>query len=892
MSSLKVLLYGNNPNIILLASRFQLANSVDLYHVSDSTSNHYEIETYSYGFENFTLSNHFNSIQNLIDNTNNNNNKLLCDLIILSATSLQELSTVSSQLSPLITNNTKIFIESSGSIQLEPFIRMSINTNHHINVLSIVSNFDIRQIDPLVNKFKQFGPKETQNIIYLGDSSVKSYGSTTQNLLTTFQRLFTKLFPQEIIDLSNYSSLDFLKIQWQLTLSQICFDPLLIMLEETNTKILPNLILAKPLISGLVTEVVSIINKMGVTLDDSMNGESHLLTHWQSLYPNDNDIPPLVYHFINKTASLNIDLIWLQIILLADDQNIKTPYLEFLYSVMSQFQKINNNESKWFKRNLNENSSTDDEINNNNNNQLQKQITSLQQDMNIKNDQLNQYKDTIDQLKSQVSSLKNNQTQIVDEYESQIVVLKQQINDLKLTQSTNTNNNNASYIETTSDKMVNKNLENVQNSSASYRSTGTPDLNDLEDLAVFGVSYGDSPLRTMNKYQKGEQTQPPTSSNGSATSQNINTNSSEGSTTSQGDVVDENKILQERELDLKRKELELQERELELQRRALQQQQQQQQYVGRKPKMTMNNNNQISQVQSNRSQSFNPLSQQPQKFNPSMRPNRNLYGATASTASATNFNDPISSGMGYAGGFPQQQQQQPLQQQQHHAIKPTSRKNRTSNMPNLRNPSNTNMTSFQNNMMNNIPPQMNSQSRLNSLSSQSMNFQTRIRNPQQQQNMHSASFNNLNANIRSNTMQHMPVNFNQQQLQQRQISSSSVDVNNVGNISTNSVVHNQLRPHASMSNVNNMQSSTIMPALSKPLQQTQQQQQLQPQKPQIASHGPIQLGTPPISQSASYTVEASPASFSSNTTTGTSQTTDSEKKKKKKFGFFKKKGKK
>lgn len=882
MSALKVLLLGDNPNIILHASRFQLANSVELYHVSESQSSHYEIETHSYGVESFQLANHFTSITNLTEATNHN---LLFDLIILSATSLQELSTVSSQLSTLITNNTKIFVESTGSIQLEPFVRMSINTKHHINVLSIVSDLDIRQIDSQTNRFKQFGPEGKQHTIYLGDGSSKSYGSTTQNLLNTFERLFTKLFPNESLNLCDFSSREFLKVQWELALTQICFDPLLIMLEETSCNNLPNLILAKPLISGLVTEVTSIVNKMGVQLDHNMNNESSLLDHWQSLYAN--DIPPLVYHFLNKTSSLNIDLIWLQIILLADDQNIKTPYLEFLYSIMSQLQKVNNNESKWFTRNVEGvNSNNNGEQNaelisslENESNHLRNELDSLQKRLESKDNQLHELQNNIDQLRNQLSSLKNNQNQTVNDYETQIQNLNQQINDLKLSQSQQQMNGDSNYNRQEENKVVNKNLENVQAKSASYKATGTPDLNDLEDLAVFGVSYGDSPMRTTNKFQNDE-SQQPTSSNGSATSQNINTNSSD-SNTSQGEA-DDSRVLQERELELKRKELELQERELELQRRALQQQQQQQQQQlnGRKTKMNISNSTMPPQPNTTNPRN-QPYSQMPQQnFVPNMRPNRNLHGATASAPVPVNFNDPVSgAAMGYSGGFPQQQQSQ----QMHHAIKPTSRKNRTSNMTNLRNPSNPTMTGFKGNMMNNIPPPTNSQSRLNSLSSQSMNFPAHMRNQQVQppQNMHSTSFNNLNSNVRANTMQNIPVGFNQQQLQQRQISSSSVDINNVGNMSTNSVVHNQLRTAASTSNVNGMPQSTSLPLL----QQQQQQQQKQ-------VNGPIQLGTPPIPP-ATYnsTIDSSPASFSSNNTTNTSQTTDSEKKKKKKFGFFKKKSK-
>lgn len=58
----------------------------------------------------------------------------------------------------------------------------------------------------------------------------------------------------------------------------------------------------------------------------------------------------MVYHFIHQTTPLNIDILLLQTILLADDFGIKTPYLEFLYSVLSQFERLNSGKSKWFIR--------------------------------------------------------------------------------------------------------------------------------------------------------------------------------------------------------------------------------------------------------------------------------------------------------------------------------------------------------------------------------------------------------------------------------------------------------------------------------------------------------------------------------------------------------------
>ena len=299
--------------------------------------------------------------------------------------------------------------------------------------------------------------------------------------------------------------------------------------------------------------------------------------------------------------------------------------------------------------------------------------------------------------------------------------------------------------------------------------------------------------------------------------------------------------------------------------------------MGRKYNLIIPNNylapqsgNQVN----SRNQQFNQVAHQ--NHLPNMRQSRVIYGASSTSVSALNFNEPISSGMGYTGNFMQPQQSFP------HTIKPTSRKNRASNMPNLRNPSNTNIDMFQNNMMNNVPNSVNSQTRLNSLSSQNLNFQTRLRNTQQQtqQNIHSASFNNLNSAMRVNKMQHIPTNFNQQQSQQRQISSSSAA--NLGNVSMNTVVQAQLYPVGATSDIK------TMPQLQQPQQQVPQQKQEESHL-KLPTNAPIHLSTPVLSSSVPDTVESSPASLMSN---NTSQSIQGGKSKKKKFSLFKKKDKK
>ena len=123
-SSLRVLAIGNNPNILFYTSRFQLAKNIDLYHVNDSKSCQFEIETEYYGKDRFELENHFTSIEHLTEALSSKSSEAVFDIIIMSAPSLQELSSLASKLTSIIYSNTKIFLESSGFIQLEPFVKL------------------------------------------------------------------------------------------------------------------------------------------------------------------------------------------------------------------------------------------------------------------------------------------------------------------------------------------------------------------------------------------------------------------------------------------------------------------------------------------------------------------------------------------------------------------------------------------------------------------------------------------------------------------------------------------------------------------------------------------------------------------------------------------------
>lgn len=349
MSSLKVLMLGNSPRIMLYTSRFQLAKSVQLYHVSSTETSVFQIETLSYGVSNFDLKNHFVSLNELkqhLKESSDDENNTIFDLICFSASSLKNLANISRELNDMININTKIFIESTNFVQLEPFVANSLELKN-LPIFSIMSDFDIRQID--TNHYKQF-QLVTPNHIYLGISNItdrESYPDQQKNMLKTFARLFEKLFPHDKIEVCKNSSKLFLQKQWDLALPRICFDPLLIVLDESNPRVLSEQVLAQPLISGLINEIFNIIKNMGLNIPDT---EKNLINNWVNTYPTDNDMPALLHHFIEKSNSLDVDLSLLQPILLADDFNLTTPYLEFLYSVMSQYQRYNNGKSKWFTR--------------------------------------------------------------------------------------------------------------------------------------------------------------------------------------------------------------------------------------------------------------------------------------------------------------------------------------------------------------------------------------------------------------------------------------------------------------------------------------------------------------------------------------------------------------
>lgn len=892
---------GNHPNILLYASRFQLAKSVDLYHVSDSKSSTFQVETIAYGKSQFQLENHFTSVPHLIEamTKSNEHPNPIFDLIILNASSLQEISSLASQLNPTININTKVFLESSGFVQLEPFVKMSMDLPN-LNIFSIVTDIDFRKIGN--NDYKQFSTGKSgsrKNSIYLGDSSLSKVKQTQQNqqqsnskssatnsssssntqstkypksmiaLLDTFQRLFKKLFPQDEVSLCNYSSLEFLSQEWSLAIPRVCFDPLLILLEETNPAELKNQILAKPLISGLVTEIITVMKSMGSKLNGNLENESSLLSTWERMYAGSKEVPSLVYHFINRTAPLNIDMLLLQPILLADDYGIKTPYLEFLYSLMCQYEKLNEGSSKWFTRkedtqNLkNQISSLSEETTT-----LQSRVIALQKESEQKDISLGQLqtneqssRNQVHVLQDQIVSLKEEINVVTKKYQLEAQQLKQQ--ELQ-----------RSAISNGESRPANRQNGNFSFESHDYAATGTPNLKDIEDFALINVNYGETSQKEERQKQFLQQPAVPLSFGSSHSS-------GSGSVSGSGSGPEADNWLKERELEIRKKELDLQERELELERRRVQQPQQPQHHPRYNKGKKQNATHATSPTLSTRKASFPQLQQIPNGRAP-----KAIHGAAAGQAtSAANFMDPLGPPMamksnpGYAN--------QPSNFHQSHSIKPTSRKNRNSKMPLIGNASSLGLHDYGRSSANGQPP------RLNSLSTGNLAMQGRVRQSS------GLAVNTLNngSNPRLNMpnpikLAHSDSNIQSQDFQsQRQFSSSTtiLDGNRMNpNISTNSVVHNPL----GQSNGHVEPEQRGQPIEQQPTDPLLTEQNLPPSP--ALPQGPLEEQAQPP-QIMISTPQSSPALSTASgvqptqTNEAEEETKENKKDKKKKFGLFGKK---
>lgn len=676
IQKMNVLLIGNNPNIQFYTSRFQSIEKIELFHVSDIKSNTFEVETENYGNVKYSLDNHFTSLSNLVEGLEHMPHDIIFDLVILSASTLKELTTLPHLLKPVIDKqNTTIVIESSGFLPLESFIN-----NNHANVFSILFSYDIREVDS--NKYKQEHPS-TQNSennpsIILGQSSYSSrtkqqqsqYNESVLINLKNLEVIFNKIFPKETISTLKMNPSNFVSEQWSRAIPSICLDPLMILFQESDIDRFLNEILAKPLISGLITEILTVAMSTNTKLTANMDNENRIINAWKTHYSESKTSPQLIYNFQNNfTSNLNFDLLLLQPILLADDHDIKTPYLEFLYSVMIQYTNINKEKSTWFIR-----------------------------------------ADKLDQLKQTISKLAHEKQSLFDDYQSLQEDLKESNNDLESLQIklNEIETENIQLKQTTETQLLEKD-QIINDLTFKLSNMETNDTQLLEkDQIISDLTFKLSNMETNDTPQQSNKDGSQIPSEEMRTTSNSNVNINNGQDVSIDHSINPDNSFAEKEKELLDKEMELKKKEMELEKKfAYQQQQLQQPLYINDPNSHISPPKNISPIFTQQQQQ-NSIKPQQLPFNHTNLSNGNLSRSNNTTptlpnASSARFVDPISSGlsppMDLNDGFPILQSKSSFGS---YPIKPTSRKNRKSNMPMIGNASSIgfNDVAAQNNVMN------------------------------------------------------------------------------------------------------------------------------------------------------------------------------------------------
>ncbi|KAI0465342.1 hypothetical protein LJB42_000574 [Komagataella kurtzmanii] len=352
-----VLSVGSHPNLAFYNWRLFKSTICDLTIVSSDGPT---VQWYSKKFGNsrFTSSSKFTSLDQVF-----NSGVKLYDMVIVSASSLDELSSICTDLRDFakrqIQSTGKAFnllVESTNYVNLEPFIKLTLQ-EPEVKIFSIMSDFDIRSVKK--NTYKVCDSKKESELVYVGksDESKREYEADEVVQINKISDLYESC---EIDVYKLGTPLEFLSYQWKFALPKISIEPLSIIFEQPFPKDLHGQMLAKPLISGLIMEVITVIKAMGCKLFKSYDNEDSLIERLCQLYPSvplTDDLmeaPKLFYDFYHQNE-LSLDLLLLQPILLADDNKIRTPYLEFLYAIMSQFSSINTNSTEksmlWLRKN-------------------------------------------------------------------------------------------------------------------------------------------------------------------------------------------------------------------------------------------------------------------------------------------------------------------------------------------------------------------------------------------------------------------------------------------------------------------------------------------------------------------------------------------------------------
>lgn len=312
----------------------------------------------------------------------------------------------------------------------------------------------------------------------------------------------------------------------------------------------------------------------------------------------------------------------------------------------------------------------------------------------------NTYQNQVISLQQELASLRENLQQEQSKSKTLRRDLKSAETEISLLKEQQMTSNNPPRTPVDS-APININLPNGSDQShpQEYTETGTPLLRDIEDIAIYGIAYNDPPADDKKTEKIAEST-------------TILTDGSQSGSQPKYPVPDDHS-LRERELELRRKELELQERELELNRKKSQPMlnqkfsqgqikahAQQPEHLNQHPGQSQARKphgqhqppvNKMQGIPGQYGVQYPPVNHQQQ---PQHRPH--LSGALQTGPAAPGPQRPL-----YGVGVSQTMLDGALPQNNNYGQKQfqkTSRKNRRSNMPMLRNPSNTMLNNFS------IPP--------------------------------------------------------------------------------------------------------------------------------------------------------------------------------------------
>lgn len=334
------LVIGSNPNIAFYAWRFYKTDSLDDITLVNSKINKNLPITWrspQLGSSQYKPHDIYSSLKQVPQNKK-------FDIVIMGCSSLQDFQGVCAGLKNFVHQDSIILVELSGYVNLEPYVTANF-AKSPVNVVSIMNESDVRIIRS--NEYSH-QLRNNDSRIYIGSTSGSSKIANNKN----FQKVY-KLLQQvqeqshsSITLLKSLNPKEFMTYQWKLALPRVIFNPVLTLFEIPFPEELSKHVLSKPLITGLINELFKLIKKMDCKLVKGFENEANLLKYWSGVYPstkqNEDYInsPSFLYNF-NKHFDLELDLLLLQPILLSDDNGVRTPYLENIYSTMSQFQKIN-----------------------------------------------------------------------------------------------------------------------------------------------------------------------------------------------------------------------------------------------------------------------------------------------------------------------------------------------------------------------------------------------------------------------------------------------------------------------------------------------------------------------------------------------------------------------